>query len=675
VPFDLPLSMRRLSPAGVRRPVRFPGERPAWRGLTALALFTLAVIIFLVIFDWNWFRGPLARVASYKLNREVGILGDLDVHPWSLTPSAEVHNVTVAQPPQLHAGEMAKVGTIAVRVQLLPLFKGKQIIELVEATGGEVHLQRDITGANNWQFGDPTKRGQPVKLPVIQNFVIKDGHIVFKDAQHKLTLDGIVNTSEHLTGPDRGAFSLRGHGTLNAEPFTLTVTGAPLIHIDRTRPWPFKAELRSRSTHATADASIDKPFALGQFGGRLTVSGENLADLYHLTGLSLPATPPYRVSGHLRRNETRYDFDRFTGRVGDSDLSGDLYVLTGGKRIYLNADARSRKLDFDDLAPMFGLPPATGRGETASPEQKAQAATMRRTGRLLPDTPLNVSRIRAMDADVTYRADSVIAPRNFPIRRLSLDMKLKDGVLDANPVSFDFSHGTLAGHVKLDASRDVPRTDLNARLTKARLEDFIPFKSLGRPAIEGPLAAHVVLVGSGNSIHKTAATSDGSLTAVMPSGNMRQAFAELMGINLTKGLIMLMSESNKQTPIRCAVTDFDVHGGVMQAKTMVLDTGVVVAHGKGSVDLRNETLNFKIDGDSKKFRLVRLLSPITLKGPITHPKAGIEPGPAIVQGVVGVALGAAVNPLAAIIPFVDLGGAKDAPCDQLIAQANARGAH
>lgn len=673
MPFDIPSSVRRLSPAGMRLPHGPPGERAAWRGLLSLALFTLAVIIFLVIFDWNWFRGPLARVASYKLNRQVGILGDLDVHPWSLTPSAEVHDVTVAQPPQLYKGEMAKVGTIAVRVQLLPLFRGKQVIERVVATDANVRLKRDIEGKNNWQFGDPTKRGQPTKLPMIQHFIVDNAHVHLDDARRKLVLDGVVNTSEHLVGPNRGSFSLNGHGTLNKEPFTLVLTGAPLIHIDRNHPWPFKADLRSRSTHATADASIDKPFNLGQFGGRLTVSGQNLADLYHLTGLALPATPPYRVAGHLRRNETRYDFDDFTGRVGDSDLSGDLYVLTGRKRLYLNADARSKKLDFDDLAPMFGLPPATGRGETASPEQKAQAATAKRTGRLLPDTPLDVTRIRAMDADVKYRAASVIAPRRFPIRRLSVDMKLKDGVLDADPVSFDFSHGTLAGRVKLDASRDLPRTDVNARLTKARLEDFIPFKSLGRPAIEGPLEAHAVLVGSGNSIHKAAATSNGSVTAAISGGTMRQAFAELLGINLTKGLIMLLSEDPKETPIRCAVTDFDVHGGVMQASTMVLDTGVVVAHGKGQVDLRNETLDFKIDGDSKKFRLVRLLSPITLKGPITHPKPGIEPGPAIAQGVIGVLLGAAVHPLAAILPFIEPGGAKDAPCDQLLAQARAKG--
>jgi hypothetical protein len=238
--------VRRLAPAGVHLPHGPPGERAAWRGLASLTLFTLAVIIFLVIFDWNWFRGPLARVASYKLNREVGIIGDLDVHPWSLTPSAEVHDVTVAQPPQLYKGEMAKVGTIAVRVQLLPLFKGKQVIERVVATDATVRLKRDIEGRNNWQFGDPTKRGQPTKLPMIQHFIVDNAYVHLDDARRKLVLDGVVNTSEHLVGPTKGAFSLNGHGTLNKEPFTLVLTGAPLIHIDRNRPWPFKADLRSR---------------------------------------------------------------------------------------------------------------------------------------------------------------------------------------------------------------------------------------------------------------------------------------------------------------------------------------------------------------------------------------------------------------------------------------------
>jgi len=679
VPFDWPSSveptLRRLAPANLHIPeqVKLPPRGSKHWGIGSVVLLVAAIVLFLLIFDWNWLRGPLSRVASDKLNREVHIVGDLDVHPWSLTPSAEVHNVTVAQPDFLKKGEMAKVGRIAVKVKLLPLFKGQQILELLEVKDADARLQRDLSGRNNWQFGDPDKKKEPTKLPAIQHFVVDNGHIRFDDRKRDLLLDGTVNTSEHTVGPNRGSFSLDGKGSLNGESFTLKVTGDPLLHVTPDKPYPFKADLRSGSIHATADASIDRPFDLSKFGGAMTVSGDDLADIYRLTGVAAPNTPPYRVSGRLRRNDTRYDFDAFTGRIGDSDIAGDLYVKTDGKRIYLNADVRSKKLDFDDIGPIFGLPPSTGRGETASTEQKVQARQGAGTRYLLPDATLNVERIRAMDADVKYRADSVNAP-SWPLRAVSVDMNLKDGVLTADPLSFDFSRGRLAGRVKLDASNATPRTDVDVRLTNAKLEDWIKFRSAGQPPIQGTLIAHAKLTGYGNSIHRAASTANGNVILAMPNGTMRQAFAELLGINVSKGLIMLFKENPQGTPVRCMVGDFQATNGVLQAQTLVLDTGVVVAHGKGSVNLRNETLDLKIDGDSKKFRLIRLLSPITLRGPWTKPKIGIEPGPAIVQGVVGLALGAAINPLAAIIPFIEPGGAKDADCAGLLAQARAKGA-
>lgn len=673
MPFDWPTStqpaLRRLAPERVKLP---PRGSPHW-GIAGVLLLVAAVVLFLLIFDWNWFRGPVSRIASDRLNREVHITGDLDVHPWSLSPSAEVHDVTVSQPDFLPKGEMASADRIAVRVKLLPLFRGQQILELLEVKGADAKLLRELSGRNNWQFGDPDKK-EATELPAIQHFIVSDGHIRLDDKLRKLTLEGTVNTSEHLVGPDRGSFVLDGKGTLNREPFVLKVTGAPLLHVTPDRPYPFKADLRSGSTHATADASIDRPFDLTRFGGRLTISGPDLADVFRLTGLALPNTPPYQVSGHLRRNATRYDFDDFTGRIGDSDISGDLYVKTDGARPYLNADIRSRKLDFDDIGPIFGLPPSTGRGETASPEQKAQAGRMgRRRALLLPDATLNVERIRAMDADVKYRADSVNAP-GWPLRAVTVDIALKDGVLTADPLSFDFSRGRLAGRAVLDASGARPRTDMDMRLTNARLEDWIKFRSAGKPPIEGALVAHAKLIGYGNSVHRAASTANGSLVVAMPGGTMRQAFAELLGINVSKGLIMLLSEDPQGTPVRCAVGDFRAVNGVLQSQTLVLDTGVVVAKGKGSVNLRRETMDFRIDGDSKKFRLIRLLSPITLKGPWTQPKIGVEPGPAIAQGVVGVVLGAAINPLAAVIPFIEPGGAKDADCAGLLAQARAKGA-
>ena len=88
------------------------------------------------------------------------------------------------------------------------------------------------------------------------------------------------------------------------------------------RPYPFSADVRAGATRITAHGELPKPFDFGQIRSDLTVSGPNFADLYYLTGLALPTTPAYRLSGELLRDDTTYTFHRVAGRVGASDLEG-----------------------------------------------------------------------------------------------------------------------------------------------------------------------------------------------------------------------------------------------------------------------------------------------------------------------------------------------------------------
>jgi uncharacterized protein involved in outer membrane biogenesis len=278
-----------------------------------------------------------------------------------------------------------------------------------------------------------------------------------------------------------------------------------------------------------------------------------------------------------------------------------------------------------------------------------------------------------MDAKVSYRADAVNAP-NLPLRKVSLDMTLEAGVLTLDPLAFTFSRGDLRGKVRLDARPSTPRTDIDVRLTNGRLEDFIPIQSSGRPAIEGPVMARAKLTGVGNSVHRAASTADGVVTVVAPKGQIRQAFAELLGVNASKGLILLLSGSDKQTPVRCAVADFSVKNGVMTTNHLVADTGVVLARGHGTINLATERMAFRIEGDSKKPRLVRVFAPITIRGPFMAPSVSVRPGKAVGQGGVAAVLGSLVNPIAALLPFVTTGEAKDADCAGLIGEARQQGA-
>jgi uncharacterized protein involved in outer membrane biogenesis len=106
----------------------------------------------------------------------------------------------------------------------------------------------------------------------------------------------------------------------------------------------------------------------------------------------------------------------------------------------------------------------------------------------------------------------------------------------------------------------------------------------------------------------------------------------------------------------------------------VVDTDVVTATGQGNIDLGTETLDLTLHGHPKKFRLFHLDAPVTVTGHLKSPKFGIKPGKAPLQAVGALALGAALGPVAAVLPFIDAGLTHDANCVGLVSQAQQQGA-
>jgi len=65
---------------------------------SAFAVVAVLLVTLVMVFDWNWFRGPLTRYASRQSGREVRIEGDLRVHLFSTLPSATVEGLRVSNP-------------------------------------------------------------------------------------------------------------------------------------------------------------------------------------------------------------------------------------------------------------------------------------------------------------------------------------------------------------------------------------------------------------------------------------------------------------------------------------------------------------------------------------------------------------------------------------------------
>ena len=637
----------------------------------------MLLVLFLLLFDWNWLRGPLGRLASARAHREVRIDGDLKVHLLTWTPRIRIERLFVGQPDWAKAARpdrpFATIESTTFDVKLLPLFAGRIESPLLEIRRPSLTLYQDAKGRANWDFSDPTspKTGKPFKLPPIQQIIIADGRLDAESVPRKARLTATVNSREQLKGGPDEAFKIVGRGSINGNPFQMDAGGGPLINVRRDRPYPFRADVRAGGTHLVAEGAIPKPFDLGLVRTKFTLTGADLNNVYDITGIPLPNSPPYSLSGDLTRDGKVYDIKGLSGRLGASDIGGHINVNTTDKRPMLRAELTSKLLDFADLAALFGAP---GVSKAATPAQKAAVKTVTAGGgRLLPDATLQTARLRAMDAVVTFKADAVKPNPKLPIRGVNIGVDLDKGLLKLDPVTLTLPQGRLNGTVTLNARGETPVTDLDMSLSNVQLENYIPAVGGTRP-VDGTLAARAKLHGAGNSVHRAAANADGRVTALIPRGHIRRAFAELMGIDAGKGLFLLLNKDTSETDLRCAVADFRVKNGVMTAEQIVIDTTVVVVKGKGSIKLGDESLNLVFDGKPTKFRLLRLNAPITVGGRLNNPSFGVKPGGAIAQAGIAVALAAAVNPLLAIVPFLAAGGTENVDCGALTQTARSSSA-
>ena len=638
--------------AAVRRPG--PPEKIA-AGVTLLLV--AALILFLLLFDWNMLRGPIGRWASARYDREIALNGDLDVRLLSWTPSVHVRDLRIGGPDWARERDTLRVEDLQASVRLRALMTGHVEMPLVAVTRPRAVLIADEDGRQSWRLNpDAPDTGEGLKLPPINRLLIRDGRLTLDERRRNIRLEATLNAREGSNG--RAGFHLDGRGTINGTPLTVLVRGGPFINIRRDRPYGFHGEIAGVGTRLIADGSITRPFDLGRFSATLRLQGRDLADIYLLTGVTTPNTPPYRLAGKLTRDDARFTFADVSGTVGSSDLSGEVVVDKVGDRRRVDADLNSRLLDIDDLMAVLGARPrVTPSGDTV--------ASSGRPGRLLPDAPLNVERLRVMDGTLRYKAARV-KRNDLDVRQVDIGADLKGGVLDLDPVAFAFNHGELRGTAKINATRDRPYSAVDFRLRNYPLESIIPARG-GQPTVTGRALGRARLEGPGASVHDFAANSKGTISLVVPQGRMREAFAELLGINVLAGLLKM--DDNSTAEIRCAVASFDVSGGTATARTFVIDTSPVLARGAGTIDLDTETMNLRIDGETKEARLVRLWSPITVQGPLTRPSVGIDAGSVAAQGGLAAALGALVSPLAALLPFVDPGLAEDANCGALISSA------
>jgi uncharacterized protein involved in outer membrane biogenesis len=634
-------------------------RRPTKRGqrwLAVLVFLLAAILLLIALWDWNWFKGPVERAVQAKTGRALHI-GNLDVDLGRVT-TIRADSITFANAQWARQPKMASADRVEIDVRVWPLLRGSVQLPEIRLTRPDALLQTapKADQAGNWDFMGESSGGEPLQL---RRLHIDDGRLQFLDERGRTNIQVAVRSGEPKQADAAPPLLVSGKGSWQGNAFTLNGnTESPLELTNSGHPFRIHLDGRAGATHAVASGTLINPFQFQTFKLRFRLSGQDLEDLYPLVGIALPSTPPYRLDGQLSRDHQVWGYEKFSGTVGDSDLGGDVKVEVGGERPRLTANLVSKRLDFDDLAGFVGAPPKTGGDETANAEQKAEAARLAAKPTVLPDTPYDLGKLRAMDADVRLKAQRINAP-SLPLDDMDAHLFLDDGLLRLEPLNFGVAGGDIRSTIRMDARRPQIATSLQASVRRVQLGQLFPDAKLAEQA-SGGIGGEIDLTGNGNSIAAMLGSSDGNVAVGMGKGHVGNLIMELAGLDVAESLKFLFT-GDKQIPLRCAFADFGVKDGLMDSRALAVDTTDTLIIGEGTVNLKNEQMDLLLKPRPKDISILALRSPLRIDGTFKDPGFRPDFKALGLRGAIALALGS-IAPPAALLATFEPGPGKDSDC-------------
>ncbi|MET3651315.1 AsmA family protein [Dyella japonica] len=696
--------------------------RRRWKIVTWIIGVCLALVVVLLVviatFDWNRLKPTINARVSETIGRPFAINGDLSVRwrreerasgmeSWVPWPEFVAQNISVGNPDWTGQPHFAQLDALRFRISPLPLIVHRVEIPVLYLTQPSIDLERNAQGQANWDFSF-ANGGAPSAWTLDLHAIGFDrGHIALNDAISKtelqITMEALQRAipygdivsqqssdareqASKTVGASAKTALAKDAGKQENEPGRTNAvyqfawqalgkyqgaavdgngkTGGVLALQQTDEPFPIQGDVHVGDTHIALVGTLTDPLHLAALDIRLWFSGSSMAKLYPLIGVTLPDTPPYATEGHLRANLKRgashFEYDHFRGRVGGSDLEGDLAFDTGGARPKLSGTVTSQLLRFSDLAPLIGA-------DSNSEKELRGDATPQPTDKVLPIEPFRTDRWRAMDADVTFSANKIVRDTALPIHALSTHLVMDNGVLTLNPLGFDFASGKIDSNLRLDGSTTPMKGDIKLKARHLKLKELFP-KFEPMQTSFGEINGDAALNARGNSVGELMGTSTGELKLLMNDGAISKTLLETAGLNVANVVIAKLF-GDKTVKINCAASDLSATNGLYQTQLFVFDTEDATIRVEGTVNFANEKLDLDVRPESKGLRILSLRSPLYVKGTLKNPDVGVQPGPLILRGGGALALGVLAAPVAALLPLVATSkGEPDNTCATVLEQ-------
>lgn len=445
------------------------------------------------------------------------------------------------------------------------------------------------------------------------------GHFTLQDAntggQMRIALD-----RGELRSAAGAAVNLELFGSLASAPVFINIATARAADLlDPARAIPFRLNATVADAAIQLSGDIDRPFSKTDIELALDMTGGRLDNLNPLVRAALPPWGPWLASGKFHMSPAGYEVSSLLLQVGSSQLKGQgrLDTTLVPPRLDVALTAPAIQLDdfrFGNWSPEKARPGAARAGDAPG----KQAAEARAHAQQL----LSREVLQRQNAYLKVRVDQVLSGGDA-LGQGRLDAKLEDGRVDIGPVMVNtpggnamlrFAYAPGAQDVAVSMQAEVKRLDYG--ILARRMDP--------KTDMQGTVSLDVDVRARAQDLSGLLPNGSGHINFAVWPQNMKSGKLDLWAVNVLVALLPAIDSSNA-SKVNCAIGRFELSGGKLSGKKILIDTSRMRVTGKGGADFATEKVALYLRPRSKTPQFLSLAVPIQLTGSFDDFHVGVSP--------------------------------------------------
>ena len=614
-----------------------------------IIILAIGGYVFVRNFDLNRYKSYIEDIVNRETGRTLKMNGEAKLGI-SFIPTLVINDVELSNPEWAVNPQMVKLQKLEIKAAILPLLKGRIVIDKLILQQPEIYLETAADGQKSWEFTQMQsnskaaaaggRKEQKVKSGgtmaaaaglVAKQVELQNGIVSYFDAKSGKTTQVLINDINLEIPEQDGPFNLNVDAELDGQKIVAEIEADNLASLLNEGRLNFVAEVKALQVSAALTGAVEDVLE----SPRYAVEG----NIYNPAGnFGAPETSL----------EMRVDGDVYSADINIQNLSVATNVITGTASVDWSKSRPQVKADLN--TPSFDVNSLKAKAVSSlvpfSLIKEAQALEM------VPNDKIPYEYLNMVDAVLNVKAGKLMLADGVNLTDVVLAARLQDGVLDVSKLDFGLGSGEITATAAVNAATQAVK--LNLRSSGLKLQDLhAPLATGANGSMQilsgGSLDIMADLQSSGATYRRLSENLDGQVIAIVDKSEIKTGRLEWLASNIfTKILQLLKVDTNKNTnmDVACAVVRADFGKGQATFPSGIVFNGSKLqVVGSGSINLVNDKINFTIAPTLNKLAdgniAQALASFVKLEGTLEKPKVGIDTHSALTTIVGTVASGGA----------------------------------